>query len=46
MEDDDGNFLVDPEPKDTLDVPTRNIDQTRQDVTAELSTEGAEPLSA
>jgi hypothetical protein len=50
MEDDDGNFLVYPEPKDILDVLTRNIDQmsqqTRQDVTVELSTEGAELLSA
>ncbi len=50
MEDDDGNMLVYPEPKDILEVLTRNIDQiseqTRQDVTVELSTEGAELLSA
>ncbi|QCJ46035.1 MULTISPECIES: hypothetical protein [Haloprofundus] len=50
MEDDDGNMLVYPEPKDVLEVLTRNIDQisqhTRQDVTVELSTEGAELLSA
>ena len=50
MEDDDGNFLVYPEPEDILEVLTRNIDQmsqqTRQDVTVELSTEGAELLSA
>ena len=49
MEDDDGNMLVYPEPDDILDVLTRNIDQisehTRQDVTVELSTEGAELLS-
>ncbi|WP_224268101.1 hypothetical protein [Haloprofundus salinisoli] len=50
MEDDDGNMLVYPEPKDVLEVLTRNIDQisqhTRQDVTVELSSEGAELLSA
>ena len=50
MEDEDGNYLVYPEPKDILEVLTRNIDQmseqTRQDVTVELSTEGAELLSA
>lgn len=50
MEDDDGNMLVYPEPKDILEVLTRNIDQisqqTRQDVTIELSTEAAELLSA
>lgn len=50
MEDDDGNMLVYPEPKDILEVLTRNIDQisqqTRQDVTVELSAEGAELLSA
>ena len=50
MEDDNGNFLVYPEPEDILGVLTRNIDQmseqTRQDVTVELSTEGAELLSA
>ncbi|MFB6087023.1 MAG: hypothetical protein ABEJ85_00765 [Haloarculaceae archaeon] len=50
MEDDDGNFLVYPEPADILEVLTRNVDQvseqTRQDVTVELSTEGAELLSA
>lgn len=45
MEDDDGNMLVYPEPEDILKVLTRNIDQiqeqTRQDVTVELSEEGA-----
>ncbi|MFC7175527.1 hypothetical protein [Halosegnis marinus] len=50
MEDDNGNMLVYPEPRDILEVLTRNIDQiqqqTRQDVTVELSTEGAELLSA
>lgn len=50
MEDDDGNMLVYPEPEDILEVLTRNIDQisqqTRQDVTIELSTESAEILSA
>jgi hypothetical protein len=48
MEDDDGNMLVYPEPTDILEVLTRNIDQiseqTRQDVTVELSSEGAELL--
>lgn len=50
MEDEDGNMLVYPEPKDILEVLTRNIDQiqeqTRQDVTVELSKEGAELLTA
>ncbi|MFT4922994.1 MAG: hypothetical protein ACI8XM_002215 [Haloarculaceae archaeon] len=50
MEDSDENMLVYPEPKDILDVLTRNIDQiseqTRQDVTVELSAESAELLSA
>ena len=50
MEDEDGNMLVYPEPEDILEVLTRNIDQisehTRQDVTVELSSEGAELLSA
>lgn len=50
MEDEDGNMLVYPEPKDILDVLSRNIDQiqdqTRQDVTVELSAEGAEMLSS
>lgn len=45
MEDGDGNMLVYPEPADILKVLTRNIDQiqeqTRQDVTVELSEEGA-----
>jgi hypothetical protein len=49
MEDDDGNMLVYPEPEDILRVLTRNIDQiqeqTRQDVTVELSSEGAELLT-
>ncbi len=48
MEDDDGNMLVYPDPEDILKVLTRNIDQiqeqTRQDVTVELSEEGAELL--
>jgi hypothetical protein len=43
MEDDDGNMLVYPEPKDILDVLTRNIEQigthTRQDVEVDLSEE-------
>lgn len=49
MEDDDGNMLVYPDPADILEVLTRNIDQiqeqTRQDVTVELSAEGAELIS-
>jgi hypothetical protein len=49
MEDDDGNMLVYPEPEDILEVLTRNLDQvaeqTRQDVTVELSAEGAELIS-
>ncbi len=49
MEDDDGNMLVYPDPKDVLEVLTRNVDQisahTRQDVTVELSSEGAELLT-
>jgi hypothetical protein len=49
MEDDDGNMLVYPEPEDILTVLTRNLDQiqeqTRQDVTVELSSEGAELVS-
>lgn len=50
MEDDDGNLLVYPEPEDILDVLTRNIDQisqqTRQNVTVELSEEGSRLLTA
>lgn len=50
MEDDDGHLLVYPEPEDILDVLTRNIDQirqqTRQDVTVELSEQSADLLSA
>lgn len=46
MEDADGNMLVYPEPADIIEVLTRNIDQiqeqTRQDVTVELSAESAE----
>lgn len=46
MEDENGNMLVYPEPEDVLEVLTRNVDQiqdqTRQDVTVELSPEGAE----
>ncbi|AEH38338.1 hypothetical protein [Halopiger xanaduensis] len=49
MEDGDGNVLVYPDPDDILEVLTRNIDQiqdqTRQDVTVELSSESAELLS-
>jgi hypothetical protein len=45
MEDENGNVLVYPEPEDILEVLTRNIDQiqnqTRQDVTVELSEEGS-----
>ncbi|WP_265111923.1 hypothetical protein [Halosolutus halophilus] len=48
MEDGDGNLLVYPEPEDVLEVLTRNIDQiddqTRQDVTVELSPESSELL--
>lgn len=48
MEDEAGNMLVYPEPRDILDVLTRNIEQiqnqTRQDVTVELSEEGADLL--
>jgi hypothetical protein len=44
MEDGDGNMLVYPEPKDILQVLTRNLnqiqEQTRQDVDVELSPEG------
>ncbi|NHN58687.1 MULTISPECIES: hypothetical protein [Halorussus] len=46
MEDDQQNMLVYPEPADILEVLTRNLDQisqqTRQDVTVELSAESAE----
>jgi hypothetical protein len=49
MEDDDQNMLVYPEPEDILDVLTRNLDQiseqTRQNVTVELSEEGAQLIS-
>jgi hypothetical protein len=49
MEDDDGNVLVYPEPEDVLEVLTRNLDQiqnqTRQDVTVELSESGAKLLT-
>ncbi len=44
MEDGDGNMLVYPEPKDILQVLTRNLEQiqeqTRQDVSVDLSPEG------
>ncbi len=50
MEDDDGNYLVYPDPGDVLEVLTRNIDKisenTRQDVTVELSEAGSELLTA
>jgi hypothetical protein len=46
MEDDQQNMLVYPEPEDVLEVLTRNVDQisqqTRQDVSVELSEESAE----
>ncbi|NHN48932.1 hypothetical protein G9464_15195 [Halostella sp. JP-L12] len=49
MEDDQQNMLVYPEPEDILEVLTRNLDQiseqTRQDVTVELSEEGAQLVS-
>ncbi|MFB6120609.1 MAG: hypothetical protein ABEJ68_05770 [Halobacteriaceae archaeon] len=49
MEDDDGNMLVYPEPDDILEVLSRNLDQiqeqTRQDVTVDLSNESATLLS-
>lgn len=49
MEDESGNMLVYPEPKDILEVLTRNIDQiaqqTRQDVSVELSHEGSTLLT-
>jgi len=49
MEDGEGNMLVYPEPEDMVQVLTRNIDQiqeqTRQDVTVDLSAESAELLS-
>lgn len=49
MEDANGNMLVYPEPKDILEVLTRNIDQiqnqTRQDVTVEFSEAGANLLT-
>ncbi|WP_435194193.1 hypothetical protein [Natronomonas sp. EA1] len=49
MEDGNGNVLVYPEPEDVLEVLTRNIDQiqnqTRQDVTVELSEEGSRLVS-
>lgn len=49
MEDNEQNMLVYPEPDDILEVLTRNIDQiseqTRQEVTIELSPESAELLT-
>lgn len=46
MEDADGNMLVYPEPKDILEVLTRNLDQidsqTRNDVMVELSEEATD----
>lgn len=46
MEDADGNMLVYPEPKDILEVLTRNLDQiagqTRNEVMVELSEESTE----
>lgn len=50
MEDGDGNLLVYPEPDDVLEVLTRNLEQiqeqTRQDVTVELSEEGSDLLTS
>lgn len=49
MEDHDGNMLVYPEPKDILQVLTRNLDQiqeqTRQDVGVDLSPAGQALIS-
>ncbi|WIV66670.1 hypothetical protein [Natrialbaceae archaeon AArc-T1-2] len=49
IEDNDGSVLVYPEPEDIVEVLTRNIDQlseqTRQDVTVELSPETAKLIS-
>lgn len=46
MEDGDGNMLVYPEPKDILEVLTRNLDQidsqTRNEIMVELSEESTE----
>ena len=46
MEDADGNMLVYPEPKDILEVLTRNLDQidgqTRNEIMVELSEESTE----
>ncbi|MDL5362117.1 hypothetical protein [Halalkalicoccus sp. NIPERK01] len=46
MEDGEGNMLVYPEPKDVLEVLTRNLDQidgrTRNDVMVDLSEESTE----
>lgn len=46
MEDGDGNMLVYPEPKDILEVLTRNLDQidsqTRNEIMVELSEESME----
>ncbi len=46
MEDGEGNMLVYPEPTDVLEVLTRNLnqidDQTRNDVTVELSEDSME----
>ncbi len=49
MEDADGNMLVYPEPKDILEVLTRNLDQidsqTRNDVMVELSEEATDMVN-
>jgi hypothetical protein len=49
IEDAEERMLVYPEPTDILEVLTRNLDQisngTRQDVTVELSAEGAELIT-
>ncbi|MDJ1430774.1 hypothetical protein [Halostagnicola sp. A-GB9-2] len=49
IEDNDGTTLVYPEPTDILEVLTRNLDQiseqTRQDVSVELSADGAEMIT-
>jgi len=49
IEDNDESILVYPEPEDIIEVLTRNLDQiseqTRQDVSVEISSESAELIS-
>ncbi|ELY54073.1 hypothetical protein [Natronolimnohabitans innermongolicus] len=49
IEDDEGSVLVYPEPADIIEVLTRNLDQiseqTRQDVSVEISADSAELIS-